>query len=108
MQSFLKRRVDRQPEGPSDAVRRLARVVLVGVARNEKGESVRSRLTTPDGYTLTAMTSVDFAKRVASGQCKTGFQTPSLAYGADVILGFDGVEREDLLREALARAFINL
>ena len=96
MQNFLKTRVDRQPEGPSDAARRLARVVLVGVARNEKGESVRSRLTTPDGYTLTAMTSVDFAKRVASGQCKTGFQTPSLAYGADVILGFEGVEREDL------------
>jgi short subunit dehydrogenase-like uncharacterized protein len=96
MQRFLKARVDRQPEGPSDAARRLARVVLVGVARNEKGQSVRSRLTTPDGYTLTAMTSVDFAKRVASGQCKTGFQTPSLAYGADVILGFEGVEREDL------------
>ena len=32
-----------------------------------------------------------------SGQgLKTGFQTPSLAYGADFILQFDGVEREDL------------
>ena len=96
MQTFLKARVDRQPEGPSDEARRSGRVVLVGVARNEAGESVRSRLTTPDGYALTAMTSVDFAHRAASGQFKAGFQTPSLAYGADAILGFAGVRRDDL------------
>jgi short subunit dehydrogenase-like uncharacterized protein len=96
MQSFLKARADSQPEGPSDKVRRSARALLVGVARNERGESVRSRLTTPEGYTLTSMTAVDIAKRVASGEFKLGFQTPSLAYGADYILGFDGVTREDL------------
>jgi len=95
MQAFLKARVDRQPEGPSDEARRSGQVVLVGVARNE-AESVRSRLTTPDGYALTGMTSVDFANRAASGQFKAGFQTPSLAYGADAILGCDGVRREDL------------
>jgi short subunit dehydrogenase-like uncharacterized protein len=96
MQSFLKARVDRQPEGPSDEARRSARGLLVGEARNEKGESVRSRLTTPEGYTLTGMTAVDIAKRVASGEFKAGFQTPSLAYGADYILGFNGVTREEL------------
>jgi short subunit dehydrogenase-like uncharacterized protein len=96
MQSFLKARVDRQPEGPSDEARRSGRVRLVGVARNERDESVRSRLTTPDGYALTAVTAVDVAKRAASGAFKLGFQTPSLAYGADYILGFDGVRREDL------------
>jgi short subunit dehydrogenase-like uncharacterized protein len=96
MQSFLKARVDRQPEGPSDEARRSGRLSLAGVARNEKGESVRSRLTTPDGYALTAMTAVDIAKRAASGAFKLGFQTPSLAYGADYILGFEGVKREDL------------
>jgi hypothetical protein len=42
------------------------------------------------------MTAVDIAKRVASGVFKLGFQTPSLAYGADYILGFDGVTREEL------------
>jgi short subunit dehydrogenase-like uncharacterized protein len=96
IQSFLKARVDSQPEGPSDEARRSARGLLVGVAQNAKGESVRSRLTTPEGYTLTAMTAVDIAKRVASGEFKLGFQTPSLAYGTDYILGFDGVKREDL------------
>jgi short subunit dehydrogenase-like uncharacterized protein len=96
MQSYLKARVDSQPEGPSDEARRSARGLLVGVARNEKGGTVRSRLRTPEGYTLTAMTAVDIAKRVASGEFRLGFQTPSLAYGAGYILGFNGVAREEL------------
>jgi short subunit dehydrogenase-like uncharacterized protein len=96
MQRFLGSLIDRQPEGPSDAARRSGGSTLVGVARNEKGESVRSRLRTPEGYTLTAMTALDIARRVASGEFKPGFQTPSLVYGADYILGFDGVTREEL------------
>jgi short subunit dehydrogenase-like uncharacterized protein len=85
MQSFLKALIDRQPEGPSDEARRSARALLIGAARNEKGESVRARLTTPEGYTLTALTALDIASRAASGEVKLGFQTPSLAYGADYI-----------------------
>ena len=96
MQSFLKALIDRRPEGPGDEARRSARAVLVGVAQNVKGESVRARLTTPEGYTLTAMTALDIARRAASGEVKLGFQTPSLAYGADYILSFDGVRREEL------------
>ena len=96
MQSFLKARVDRLPEGPSEAARGAGRAVLVGVARNENGQTVRSRLRTPEGYTLTAETAFDAAQRVAAGEVKPGFQTPSLAFGADYILNFDGVTREDL------------
>ena len=96
MQSFLKARVDRLPEGPSEAARGAGRAVLVGVARNENGQAARSRLRTPQGYTLTAETAFDAARRVAAGEVKPGFQTPSLAFGADYILNFDGVTREDL------------
>ncbi len=96
MQSLLKAQVDRLPEGPSEAARRAGRALLVGVARNAKGETVRSRLTTPEGYSLTAAVAFDAARRVAAGEVKPGFQTPSLAFGADYILAFDGVMREDL------------
>ena len=51
---------------------------------------------TPEGYSLTATTTFDAARRVAPGQVKPGCQTPSLAFGADYILNFDGVTREDL------------
>ena len=96
MQSFLKARVDRMPEGPGEAARRAGRAILVGVARNDRGGSVRSRLRTEEGYSLTVATALDAARRVAAGEVKPGFQTPSLAFGADYILGFEGVTREDL------------
>ena len=69
--------------------------MLVGVARNKR-ETVRARLTTPEDYTLTARTSLDAALRVAAGEVKPGFETPSLAFGPDYILGFEGVIREGL------------
>ena len=84
------------PEGPSEAARRAGRAALVGEARNKTGETVRSRLRTPEGYSLTAATAFDTARRVAAGEVKPGFQTPSLAFGADYILDFEGVTREDL------------
>lgn len=96
MQTILKRQVDRAPEGPTDAERKSGYAVLIGVGRDAKGNTVRTRLRTPEGYSLTAQTGLAIAKRVLAGDFKPGFQTPSLAYGADFILGFDGVTREEL------------
>jgi short subunit dehydrogenase-like uncharacterized protein len=96
MQSFLKAQVDRMPEGPSETTRRAGHAVIVGEARNSDGQTVRSRLRTPEGYTLTALTAFDAAKRVAAGEVETGFQTPSRAFGPDYILSFDGVKRDEL------------
>ena len=68
MQSFLKAQVDRMPEGPSEATRQAGQAVIVGEARNSDGQTVRSRLRTPEGYTLTALTAFNAAKRVAAGE----------------------------------------
>ncbi len=94
-QQLLKSLVDFQPEGPTDEARLKGRGVLVGVARNKR-ETVRARLTTPEGYTLTARTSLDAAMRVAAGEVEPGFQTASLAFGPDYIQNFEGVTREEL------------
>jgi short subunit dehydrogenase-like uncharacterized protein len=96
MQSFLKRQIDKRPEGPTDDERKRGHAILIGVGRNAKGDTVRSRLRTPEGYSLTALTGLDIAKRVANGEAKPGFQTPSLAFGADYVTTFEGVTREDL------------
>jgi hypothetical protein len=50
----------------------------------------------PEGYSLTAASAFDAARRVAAGDIKPGFQSPSRVFGADYILSFDGVTREDL------------
>jgi short subunit dehydrogenase-like uncharacterized protein len=96
VQSLLKARVDRMPEGPSDEVLRSGSRVLIGIVTNGKGESARARLTTSQGYVLTAQTGAEIARKVVAGEAKPGFQTPSLVYGPDFILQFDGARREDL------------
>lgn len=97
MQAMMKRAIDRRPAGPSDAQRERAVSRLWGEATDAAGAVVRSRLIAPDGYTLTAMTAVAAAKRLLDGGIATGFQTPSRAFGADFILEFPRVTREDIL-----------
>lgn len=59
-------------------------------------QTVRAKLRTPEAYHLTALTSVEIMKHILDGDLKAGFQTPSKVYGADFILHFAGVAREDL------------
>ena len=69
---------------------------VLGEAVSAAGQKVVSRLLTPEGYTLTAMTSLEIVRRVLAGETMPGFQTPSRVFGADFISGFDGCGREDL------------
>ena len=98
MQAFLKRRIDRMPEGPSAEARRSGRTILVGEASDARGGRVRTRLTAPEGYAFTAVAALDAARRVAAGEVAPGFQTPSRAFGPDYVLSFEGVTRQDLNR----------
>jgi short subunit dehydrogenase-like uncharacterized protein len=84
------------PSGPSRDQNERGFSLMIGEMR-DRDHIVRAKLRTPEGYRLTALTSVEIMKRTLSGGYTPGFQTPSLAYGADFILGFDGVEREALL-----------
>jgi short subunit dehydrogenase-like uncharacterized protein len=95
-QRMLRRYIDRQPEGPSEAERRAGHAILLGEAVNAAGQKVASRLLTPEGYTLTAMTSLEIARRTLAGEALPGFQTPSRVFGPDFISGFAGCSREDL------------
>ncbi|MBA3766731.1 MAG: saccharopine dehydrogenase NADP-binding domain-containing protein [Acidobacteria bacterium] len=96
VQRFLKNRIKAQPAGPSDAERARGASYVWGEVRDDSGEKRRSRLKGPEGYTLTAMTALSIVERILAGDANPGFQTPSLAYGADFILGIQGVERVDL------------
>jgi short subunit dehydrogenase-like uncharacterized protein len=84
-----------QPPGPSEAQRTNGFALLLAEA-SDGATVVRSKLRVPEGYQLTALTSLAIAKRILAEDLKPGFQTPSRAYGADYILEFPGVTREDL------------
>jgi short subunit dehydrogenase-like uncharacterized protein len=79
------------PGGPGEEDRARSYCLLWGKAMDDAGNRVEARLRTPDGYTLTARSAVAIAQRILEGDLKPGFQTPSLAYGADFVLGIEGV-----------------
>ncbi|MDP2776827.1 MAG: saccharopine dehydrogenase NADP-binding domain-containing protein, partial [Anaerolineales bacterium] len=81
--------------GPSRKQNENGFALLIAEVSDGK-QTVRAKLRTPEAYYLTALTSVEIMKRILSSDFKPGFQTPSKVYGADFILQFDGVQREDL------------
>jgi short subunit dehydrogenase-like uncharacterized protein len=84
------------PEGPTDAQRASAQMVIVAEARSSGGRCVRARLRTPEAYTFTGTTAATVARRVLRGDLEIGFQTPARVYGADFVLSLANVSREDL------------
>jgi short subunit dehydrogenase-like uncharacterized protein len=96
MRWLLKQVINHQPAGPSLEMRQKARSRLWGEARDAQGHQAVCRMEAPDGYALTVETALAIVKRVLSGDVKPGFQTPASAYGADFILEFEGVLREDI------------
>jgi len=96
VQALLRKQIQSGPAGPSDDERNSGESRLYGEAKDDSGAVVRTRLRTPEGYSLTAATSWAIAKKAADGDAAPGFQTPSMVYGADFILDFDGVDRIDL------------
>jgi short subunit dehydrogenase-like uncharacterized protein len=96
VQALMKRRIQSGPPGPTPEQRARGMSLLWGEVEDDAGGRALARMRTPEGYTLTAMTSVEAVRRVLAGDAPAGFQTPSRAYGADWVLEFEGVERVDV------------
>jgi len=96
VKNIMKSMINSLPPGPSEENRKRGLAILIGVATASQGGRVRARLQTPDGYSLTAQTTVEIMKRILSSDLKPGFQTPSLVYGPDFILQFPNTKLEDL------------
>ena len=94
--TILKALMNLYPPGPSEARRMKAFATMIGEVTNDQGGRAVSRLRTREGYTFTAQVTVEIMKRILNNDYKPGFQTPSLAYGSDFVLQFEGVQREDL------------
>jgi short subunit dehydrogenase-like uncharacterized protein len=95
VQTLIKKRIDAAPAGPDDQARATAYLDFWGEAKAADGQTVVSRMRTPDGYTLTARMSLSIAQKICRGLHTPGFQTPSTAYGKDLILELPGTERSD-------------
>lgn len=97
VKEFLRKKIVARPSGPSEERRTQAPSKIWGEVRNEIGAHRTAILHLPEGYTLTALMASTIAMKVLQGEIPaTGFHTPSTALGADFILQFSGVMREDL------------
>lgn len=74
--------LDGRLAGPNETVRLTSRMQLWGRVTHADGRRVEGTGETPEGYQLTALSSVEAAKRVLEGQVRSGYQTPSTAFGA--------------------------
>lgn len=81
--------------GPSREKNKTGFALLIAEV-TDGSKTIRAKLRTPEAYYLTGLTSVEIMKRILANDLKPGFQTPSKVYGADFIMLFAGVQREDL------------
>lgn len=93
VKSLVKKLVSQKVTGPGEKEREEGTSHIWGEVQNPEGETVSARLVTPEGYKLTALASLQIAKKVLSGDFKPGYQTPASAYGEDLILEIEGTER---------------
>ncbi len=91
VRAFVAGRVRSKATGPTEEQRKRGRSYFWGEARDAQGKVAVSRLETPEGYALTALTAVAIMDKVLAGEAPNGFQTPAKAYGSDFILGIEGV-----------------
>ncbi|HQU60773.1 MAG: saccharopine dehydrogenase NADP-binding domain-containing protein [Phaeodactylibacter sp.] len=98
VRNYMKSRIKKQPAGPDDKQRERGRSYVWGQVSNAAGEERTVRLSMPEGYTLTAITSLNIVRKVLSGNAPAGFRTPAMAYGPDLILEVEGAKREELGR----------
>ncbi|MBL7870126.1 MAG: saccharopine dehydrogenase NADP-binding domain-containing protein [Cyclobacteriaceae bacterium] len=95
VKNFMLKKIDKQKPGPSDEKRESGRSFLWGKVWDASGKEVESRLETVSGYTLTAITATVIAEKILGGNFKSGYQTPAMAYGSDLILEVSSTKRTD-------------
>ena len=94
VRSFIKKQLDKRSAGPDDNMRNNAQSLVWGKVTNAMGTSVTARLVCPEAYDVTAYSTLLIAQKILNGNFKAGYQTPASAYGENLVLEIDGVERD--------------
>ncbi len=96
VQDTLKWAVRQGEPGPDATTREQGASIVWGEVTARDGTTAQSRLYGPETYAFTTRTALASAEAVLDGTAPMGYQTPAMAFGADFVLGIEGVEREDI------------
>lgn len=80
------------PDGPTLEERESNPYNAAVVLTDKEGVAHRSTLRTVNGYSFTAVASVEAARRVLAGEFEAGFQTPAGVFGNDFVKTIAGSE----------------
>lgn len=93
LRRYLRRRVARGPEGPDTERLRTGRVRVWGRVEDDRGRSASMVIETPEGYRFTAIAGIRALEEVLRpGPDLAGARTPAGTFGAEWVLGLEGVE----------------
>ncbi|MEA1881865.1 MAG: saccharopine dehydrogenase NADP-binding domain-containing protein [Candidatus Marinimicrobia bacterium] len=95
IRKFVLNRIDKTWKSNTAEQRAVAKSFVWGEVKNANGEKIEGRFTTVDGYDLTASGTVEVAQYLLDDHNKSGYYTPSLLMGKDLIEkmpGFSGIE----------------
>lgn len=96
VKNFLISRIKKRPAGPDEAQRQSTTSIVWGEVKNKAGGAEKAILYLPEGYTLTALTSLKIVQLVLEKDPPSGSKTPAGVFGKDFILQFEGVRRKDI------------
>jgi len=94
VRNYIKKKINQRPAGPDEEQRSNATSLVWGQATNTTGKKVTVRLSAPEGYTLTAHSSLIIVQKILNGNFIPGYQTPANAYGENLVMDIPGVKRE--------------
>jgi len=92
VRNIIRKKINARPAGPSDEARQKGSTMIWGEVSNASGEKMNTCISCPDGYTLTALSSLIIAKKILEGNYKPGFQTPAGCYGENLIMEVPGTK----------------
>ena len=93
---FVKRQlqnyVDKKITGPSESQSQKGKSFIWGKVTNAEGTTVEARLTTPEGYKLTAESSLLIVQKIVSSHHQTGYHTPAGLFGYALVSEINGTQ----------------
>lgn len=96
VKNLILKKIEKRSSGPGIEKRNAGKSFLWGKVWDDSGNSCTATLETISGYTLTAKASVLIAEKILNNNFKTGYQTPAMAYGADLVLEIEKTVRKIL------------
>lgn len=92
VQSIIKKNIDKKVKGPSESTRQKLTTNVWGEVQNASGEIKILRILTSNGYELTAKGSVFIVAAMIKGINQSGYKTPAMLMGPDLINQLPGTE----------------